>query len=580
MKKMKLTSQKSTKNQKPPAEKKSKPAKKVKKAKEPSGAGKKIAVAAIVIFVVVIGGFFAIGAYAGSVKTIYPNVSLEGVELSGMTLAEAADTLSEVDFSKGRSQELRVSLPAGIEMTVDTKEAGCYMTAADAAVFAYEYCHGNGFFANTITYLKCVANGIELTVGDGAILNEEYLQKAVSDAAKEIRLALLDGNLEIGDESITVIKGVSLVQINETQLLETIKAALESGNFSPIEYDAEVAASGNDEEIDLERLYETVFVEPQNAEYNADTKTASDSVEGRSFDIDVARALWDTAIVGDVVVIPLIFTQPEITTEILNSMLFSDLLSQKSTTLSGSSAARINNIKKASESINGLIMNPGEEFSFNGTVGQRTAAAGYMGAGAYNNGKVVTEIGGGICQVSSTLYYCTLIANLQITNRLCHYFGVDYLPAGLDATVSWPEPDFKFKNNGDYPIKIEAYVDSAANTVVVKIYGSNPDGIRVEMTTETWSYSDGYGAASYRWVYDKNGNLISKTEEASSRYYYKTAASEENETPSPSPSGEVPSPEPSDPVVSPDPSTPVDPPPVSPDPTVPVDPPAPESTGE
>ncbi len=257
-------------------------------------------------------------------------------------------------------------------------------------------------------------------------------------------------------------------------------------------------------------------------------------------------------------------------------MLFADLLAQKSTSLGGSSYARINNISKACEAINGLVMNPGDEFSYNERVGQRTAAGGYMAAGAYNNGQVVQEIGGGICQVSSTLYYCALVSNLEITNRLCHYFGVDYLPAGLDATVSWPSPDFKFRNDSEYPIRVEAAVDNTSHACVIKIYGSNPDGIRVEMTTEPLYYSDGYGAVSYRWVYDSDGNLISKKEEASSRYYYHT---ENTPEPEPSPSAS-PEPEPSpSPGTDPTPSPPqesVTPPPDPPTPTLPVDPPSPE----
>jgi vancomycin resistance protein YoaR len=114
----------------------------------------------------------------------------------------------------------------------------------------------------------------------------------------------------------------------------------------------------------------------------------------------------------------------------------------------------VNNIALAAKKIDGVILNPGEEFSYNGTVGQRTESAGFKKAGAYANGKVVQELGGGICQVSSTLYCAVLYANLEITDRTCHYFPVDYLPSGLDATVSWKSPDFKFKNNRDYPIKL------------------------------------------------------------------------------------------------------------------------------
>jgi vancomycin resistance protein YoaR len=256
--------------------------------------------------------------------------------------------------------------------------------------------------------------------------------------------------------------------------------------------------------------------------------------------LDEALRLWNAAEIGDTVVIPLIITPPEITTDSLSGELFADCLAQKSTTLSGSTSARINNITKACASINGIVLNPGEEFSYNNALGQRTEAAGYQAAGAYSNGQVVSEIGGGICQVSSTLYYCTLYSNLKITARTCHYFPVTYLPSGLDAAVSWGSPDFKFVNNRDFPIKIEAYTDMSSYTATVKIWGTDVDGSYVQMTTDTWATSEGTGATSYRSVYDKNGNLISKTKEADSTYHYHTNDDDDDEeeeaSPSPSPS--------------------------------------------
>lgn len=562
-------------------------------AKKPNG-GRKALIASGIVVGVLVAAFLVIGAYANGLETIYPNVSMQGTPLGGMTIEEAAEELSKTSLGDSEDKELTVSLPAGEELIVSAKEAGCYLSAPDAAIFVYERCHNGGFFTNTITYFRCAFGKLELNMGDGAQLNEEYLASKVSEAAKKVQVALLDADIDIGEDSVTIIKGASSAQIDADDLLKTVKAALLESNFEPITYDA-VTTGDAVVEIDLQKLYDTVFEEPVNAVYDKEKKAVAESVNGRSLDMDNAKRLWDEAELGDKVVLPLIITEPEVTTEKLNSMLFADLLSQKSTGLGGSSAARINNISKAASAINGLILNPGEEFSYNGTVGQRTAAAGYQGAGAYLNGKVVTEIGGGICQVSSTLYYCTLIANLEITERYCHYFGVSYLPAGLDATVSWPAPDFKFKNNSDYPIKIEAFTDMSAYNVTVRIYGSNPDGIRVEMTTDTWQTSDGYGAVSYRWVYDRDGNLISKTEESRSQYHYH--AKEEDPTPSPSASPTTePSPSPSQkpetppvttepvttPPVTPPPETtppvvttppPVDTPPQTspPDPTVPVD---------
>lgn len=130
---------------------------------------------------------------------------------------------------------------------------------------------------------------------------------------------------------------------------------------------------------------------------------------------------------------------------------------------------RNTNVRLAAEAINGTVIKPGQEFSFNGTVGQRTEAKGYKGAAAYNNGEVVQEIGGGVCQVSTTLYNAVFKAGLKISSRRSHTFGPSYVTPGRDATVSWDQPDFKFINNSSTAIGLRAsYADQK---VTVSVYG-------------------------------------------------------------------------------------------------------------
>ena len=559
---MKLTSGGPQKGKKTAPKKDSTQKKTVKK--EKTGNGKKKALTIIIVAVVVLVlAFCGLGAYANGLETIYPNISMEGNDMGALTVEQAAERLTAAGMGVEDEKILIVNLPAGIELKVNAVEVGCSLNAPDAAAYVYDLCHGGNFLSNTFTYLRSVFGGIQLKVGDGAKLNEELLKQLVDDAAKQVQKGLMESGLDIGEEALTVIKGASSASIDADDLYDVVKTALQGGKFESIDYDA-VNSGDKVEEIDLQGLYDTVFQEPVNAKYDPETKAATESVVGRAFDMEEAKRLWDEASVGDKVIIPLIITEPEITSEKLNAMLFGEILSQKSTTLSGSSSARINNITKAAAAINGMILNPGDEFSYNGTVGERTAYKGYQGAGAYSGGKVVTEIGGGICQVSSTLYYCSLYANMQITARTCHMFGVAYLPSGLDATVSWPSPDYKFKNSSEYPIKIEAYVDSSKYVLTVKIHGSNPDKIRVEITADRWNTANGFAAQTYRWVYDKDGNLISKTKEASSSYSYHT-----EDTPTPSPSAS-PSPTPTPVTPSPATPTPATPTPATPTPVTPT----------
>ena len=139
------------------------------------------------------------------------------------------------------------------------------------------------------------------------------------------------------------------------------------------------------------------------------------------------------------------------------------------TTNSTSNSKRNTNIRLASEALNGTIVQPGQEMSFNEVVGQRTAAKGYQGAAAYSGGEVVEEIGGGVCQVSTTLYNAVVRAGLKVSVRRSHTFAPSYVTPGMDATVSWGGPEFKFVNTSNTAIGIRAAYSN--QTVTVSIYG-------------------------------------------------------------------------------------------------------------
>ncbi len=510
----------------------------------------------LAVVALLVGFTTVLGLFVSGVDTIYPNLRLNGVELGGLSAEEAADVLDKAGYNVYEDAAVTVSLPMDYSLEITAEEAGVVLSSASAADSAYRYGREGGFVGNTLTYIKCRLFGADLDGDDSKNIDEEAVRARIAEVVREVDAALMSSELNIGEEEITVVKGAKSMTIDEDEIFRLVAEAFAARNWSAVEYDPVITA---DDELDLQGLYDTVFREPADAVYDPETGEATEHQNGLSFDMDQARNLWDAARNGDTVVIPLIVTEPEITTEYLNSVLFADLLGQKSTTLSGSSSARINNITKAADAINGIVLNPGDEFSYNDVLGPRTAANGYLPAGAYSGGKVVTEYGGGICQVSSTLYYVSLLANLKITDRTNHYFGVSYLPAGLDATVSWGGPEFKFVNDREYPVKIEAYTDMTSYTVVIKMWGTNPDGSYVQLSTDTWTLENGYGAVSYRLLYDADGNLISKTEEASSRYYYHT---EEVESPSPSPS-KSPSPSPS---TAPSPSNSASPTPVNPSP--------------
>lgn len=162
-------------------------------------------------------------------------------------------------------------------------------------------------------------------------------------------------------------------------------------------------------------------------------------------------------------------TQPSVTTPTIQP--YATVLGSYTTSYNTRQSNRNTNIRVAASMISGTILQPGEVFDFNKIVGQRTEASGYKVASVYSGGEVVDGLGGGICQVSSTLFNAALLSNMQIIARSSHGLRVHYLPAGRDATVSWGGPEFCFRNSNTYPVKVTAGYDSVKGTLTIRILG-------------------------------------------------------------------------------------------------------------
>jgi vancomycin resistance protein YoaR len=154
------------------------------------------------------------------------------------------------------------------------------------------------------------------------------------------------------------------------------------------------------------------------------------------------------------------------------------------TTKTTSNANRNTNVRLSAQAINGREVKPGEVFSFNETVGQRTVDKGYKEAIAIAGGQNVPDIGGGVCQTSGTLFNAVARADLEIVYRSPHAWPSTYVEKGMDATVNWPNLDFKFKNNKDTPVYIAAYY--ADRLITVEVYGQSlGTGISIDLESET-----------------------------------------------------------------------------------------------
>ena len=364
---------------------------------------------------------------------------------------------------------------------------------------------------------------------------EDEAKRVIQSIADELKVEPVDFTYELGDETVTVTPGSDGREVDTEALLTAVEEALAQGK-AELQVEPEVVPSA---ELSGESLSRLVRVEPKPAGVD-ETGKLTPAVIGLSVNAEEAQAILDQTAPGESCTIPLEYTPPGTNPD--ESMFYKDLLASVTTNMDGV-ANRSFNVARAAEFCNGKVIQPGEVFSYLDTIGDPSARNGYKTSTGYQNGETVPMDGGGVCQVSSCLYYCAVYSNLEIVKRACHAFSTGYIANGLDATIFYPSLDFKFRNNTGYPIKIVAYAEGGAwGKVTVQFYGSNPEGIYVKTERYTLSSTPwttvyepdetiergttkvdvtpytGYEVDVYRCVYDANDNLISRTYENHSRY--------------------------------------------------------------
>ena len=262
--------------------------------------------------------------------------------------------------------------------------------------------------------------------------------------------------------------------------------------------------------IDIETIHNDVYREVQNAYYTIEPYAVFPDVRGVDFDQEALANMILENPEAEEYETDLIYTDAEVTIKDFGREAFPDLLASFSTKYVNN-ADRTTNLKLAASKINGTVVLPGEIFSYNKVVGKRTIAAGYKNAAIYQDGTVTDGLGGGICQISTTLYNAAIEAGMLIEERRNHMFVPSYADAGKDATVVWGSTDFKFENRRSYPIKIEATVSGGIATI--KIYGlktdEDYDKYNLSIGTKTIkNTSSTLVVESYRLYKDDNGNVV------------------------------------------------------------------------
>ncbi|MBR3614841.1 MAG: VanW family protein [Clostridia bacterium] len=403
---------------------------------------------------------------------IISGITIKNIDVSNMSKQDAINKLTEA-MNKELIAEINLEYGNDYRATLKPEQIEFAYKVEEAIDNAYSIGRqGNILIDNyTIIYTLFAGKNIEIKY----TYNEELLNQFVGDLNAKLPGLVVEPTYYIEENQLFVNKGTNGIRISENRLKEKIiqsilarRATILTDGFNqtleiPIE-EAEASA------INMKAIHEEIYRKPQNAYYEKEPYKIYPDVDGVDLAISVEEA-QNIILEEDKqeYIFDLKITKAEKTLDDLGTEAFPYLISQFSTKYDASNRNRSTNLQIAAEKINGKVLMPGEEFSFNKIVGKRTVEEGYKDAAIYADGGVVDGLAGGICQISSTLYNSVLLANLQIAERRNHSFTTSYSPAGRDATVVWGKTDFRFINSRSYPIKIEATVKNGI--AEFKLYG-------------------------------------------------------------------------------------------------------------
>ena len=434
------------------------------------------------VVVLLAGGLFAALYFLNNgAHSVMQNVKIAGVDVSGMTREQAVNAITEKAGNTYKQTPMVVKVnDTVIEIAPDVSQATLDVQKAVDEAQKSESEKGSS------------GDLLEIDTGKYLSYDEDAIRASLQEFTKHYNTEIMHSTYEVQgtapDLKLVIHKGVPSYGLDLEQLYQDVIAAYQSKQFT-VETKCETIQP---KAVDLSEILKEYQVEPADARFDPETFEVIEEITGCTFDITSAQAKVDAAPEGETVEIAFDRIQPKTTAETLSALLFRDELGYHSGYQS-SSSNRATNLDLACKSIDGIVLMPGEKFSYNETLGERTAERGYKTGIAYVGGKSVPSIGGGICQVSSTLYYCTLQADLEILERENHCYAPGYVPLGMDATVNWGTLDFCFRNNTEYPIRIEAKADGGTTTV--RILGTDTKDYCIKMeyaVTKTYGYKTIY----------------------------------------------------------------------------------------
>lgn len=454
----------------------------------------------IVIFFIL---FLGITLYISSSDKIITGIYIKGVEVAGLTKEQAIEKVTN-EFNNVLPNNLTV-VHGEYETQLNLEDLGTNLNIEEAVNRAYNIGRDSNIFKNMGTIIKNLVsiNNLELNV----TVNTEQCTSILNDISTKLPDTVVQSSYYVEGNKLIITRGKSGNVVDVTPSIENIKNKIQDLTYASSKIELVTVAKEPDA-IDIDKIHNEIYKEPVNAYYTTNPYVVYPHENGVDFNISVDEANAMLNEVKDEYEIPLKYTAPSVTTNMIGTEAFPDLLAKFSTNYNARDTDRTTNLRLAAEKINGTVLMPGETFSYNTVVGERTIAAGYKEAAMYQNGEVVDGLGGGICQISTTLYNAVLYSNLEIVERRNHQFVPSYASAGRDATVVYGSIDFRFKNTRNYPVKILCTV--SGGVAKCEIYGlkENPDydveiTSRVAQTTATSIKSETYKTVR------QNGQVIS-----------------------------------------------------------------------
>ncbi len=457
-----------------------------------------------ILFLILLIIFSAFTIYnLNNSNNIAKGIYIYGIDISGLSKKQATDKVSS-KFKQIQATDIKLFYK-DYEAVINPSEINLSFDISSAVNYAFSIGKSGNIFKDDYAVLNAMINGVNVTPSYS--LDEKSLQSTLDNLSKNLPNAVKESSYYIEGSNLIITKGSDGFVIDSPNTIAKIKSKLTDLTFLTDNIELSLI-NQHPKAVNLDEIYKEVHKDAKDAYYTTNPFTVYPSETGIDFKISLEQAKQEVAKAKTEYTIPLKTVYPKVTTNMIGKEAFPDLLAEFSTTYATSKVNRSTNLRIAAEKINGTVLLPGETFSYNKVVGERTISAGFKEAGVYVNGELVDGLGGGVCQISSTVFNCALFANLKITEVYYHPYVSSYVPIGRDATVAYGFKDFKFTNNRNYAIRIECKASGGVATC--KIYGlkQNPEydiKIRVNTTSKTATYTK---TSTYRDLY-QNGKRVS-----------------------------------------------------------------------